>query len=330
VIQSLRAVGENWLAGLGASRAARLAGAIGFRIAYSLVVLLIVAIVAFVGLRLAPGDVTTQIVDPIRTTPAELAALRRQLGLDEPIIVQFWIYLRGLVSGDLGASLLTREPVSEIVVNAAFHTVTLALAAFAISAACALPLGLIAATWRGSWIDRSIMFASATLLALPNFVLAIILITIFAVHARWLPVAGTGTWQHLVLPAIVLAADPLAFATRLVRTSYLEQACAAYPEALRLRGIPEKAIRWRHILRNALLPVISFAAVQVRNLVGYTLIVEVIFRWPGLGKQLVDSILARDYQVAQGLTILLALVVVLSTLVSRILYQLADPRVREA
>jgi peptide/nickel transport system permease protein len=318
------------LASIEKCRICRIGGLILLRTAYSLLVLLIVAIVAFVGLRLAPGDVTTQIVDPSRTTPAELAALRRHLGLDEPIFVQFWIYLRGLASGDFGASLLTREPVSEIVLNAAYYTVTLALAAFVISAAFALPLGLIAAASRGAWIDKIIMFTSATLLALPNFVLAILLITIFAVNARWLPVAGTGTWQHFVLPAIVLAADPLAFATRLVRTSYLEQASAAYPEALRLRGIHERTIRWRHILRNALLPVISFAAVQVRTLVGYTLIVEVIFRWPGLGKQLVDSILSRDYQVAQGLTILLALVVVISTLVSKILYQLVDPRVREA
>jgi ABC-type dipeptide/oligopeptide/nickel transport system permease component len=318
------------LAGLGTCRPCRLAGIITLRTAYSLLVLLIVAVVAFVGLRLAPGDVTTQLVDPIRATPAELAALRRQLGLDEPIVAQFWLYLGGLVRGDFGISLLTREPVSEIVLNAAFYTLTLAVAAFALSAAGALPLGILAATMRGSWVDRAIMFGSATLMALPNFVLAILLVTVFAVNAGWLPVAGTGSWRHLVLPAIVLAADPLAFATRLVRTSYLEQASAAYPEALRLRGIPERAIRWRHILRNALLPVISFAAVQVRTLVGYTLIVEVIFRWPGLGKRLVDSILARDYQVAQGLTILLALTVVVSTLVSKILYQLADPRVREA
>ena len=136
--------------------------------------------------------------------------------------------------------------------------------------------------------------------------------------------------MHLVLPAMVLAAEPLGFATRLVRTSYIEQANAQYVDTMRLRGLSEHVIRWQHIMRNALLPVISLAAVQVRTLVGYTLIVETIFRWPGLGKRLVDSVLTRDYQVAQGLTILLALVVVVSTLVSSILYRVADPRVRSA
>lgn len=303
--------------------------AIVVRLAYSALVLLLVAIVAFVGLRLAPGDVTTQLLDPSRATPQELAFLRHQLGLDQPIHIQFLQYLAGLLQGDLGLSLITRETVVSIVANAGIYSISLAVTAFVLIFALAIPLGLTAAIWRGSAIDAAVRGISGVMMATPNFVLAVVLINLLAVQAGWLPVAGSGSWKHLVLPALVLAAEPLGFATRLVRTSYLEQAGAQYGDAMRMRGLSESVIRWRHIMRNALLPVISLGAVQVRTLVGYTLIVETIFRWPGLGKRLVDSVLTRDYQVAQGLTILLAAVVVVATLVSSFLYRAADPRVRD-
>lgn len=303
--------------------------AIVVRLAYSALVLLLVAIVAFVGLRLAPGDVTTQLLDPSRATPQELAFLRHQLGLDRPIHIQFLQYLAGLLQGDLGLSLITRETVVSIVANAGIYSISLAVTAFVLIFALAIPLGLTAAIWRGSAIDAAVRGISGVMMATPNFVLAVVLINLLAVQAGWLPVAGSGSWKHLVLPALVLAAEPLGFATRLVRTSYLEQAGAQYADAMRMRGLSESVIRWRHIMRNALLPVISLGAVQVRTLVGYTLIVETIFRWPGLGKRLVDSVLTRDYQVAQGLTILLAAVVVVATLVSSFLYRAADPRVRD-
>ncbi|OJU37718.1 MAG: hypothetical protein BGN94_15585 [Rhizobiales bacterium 68-8] len=303
--------------------------AIVVRLAYSALVLLLVAIVAFVGLRLAPGDVTTQLLDPSRATPQELAFLRHQLGLDQPIHIQFLQYLAGLLQGDLGLSLITRETVVSIVANAGIYSISLAVTAFVLIFALAIPLGLTAAIWRGSAIDAAVRGISGVMMATPNFVLAVVLINLLAVQAGWLPVAGSGSWKHLVLPALVLAAEPLGFATRLVRTSYLEQAGAQYADAMRMRGLSESVIRWRHIMRNALLPVISLGAVQVRTLVGYTLIVETIFRWPGLGKRLVDSVLTRDYQVAQGLTILLAAVVVVATLVSSFLYRAADPRVRD-
>ena len=299
------------------------------RLAYSALVLLLVAIVAFVGLRLAPGDVTTQILDPSRATPEELAHLRHQIGLDQPIYIQFFRYVAGLLQGDLGLSLITRETVASIVAQAGTYSVILAATAFIIIYVLAIPLGIAAAIWRDTLIDVAVRGLSGVFMATPNFVLAVVLINLVALQLGWLPVAGSGSWKHLILPALALAAEPLGFATRLVRISYLEQAGAQYADAMRMRGLSERVIRWRHIMRNALLPVISLAAVQIRTLVGYTLIVETIFRWPGLGKRLVDSILTRDYQVAQGLTILLAAVVVVSTLMASFLYRAADPRVRD-
>lgn len=310
--------------------ACAVAKTVAVKIGYSLVVLFIVTVVAFVGLRLAPGDVTTQIIDPARAAPGELEALRIELGLDQSMLVQFWNYVSGLAVGDLGQSLLTREPVISIVATAGIYSVVLALAAFATIYIVAIPAGILAATLRGGIVDRAITLLASVMMAMPNFVLAILLVNVLALQAGLLPVAGSGTWRHLVLPAIVLACEPMGFATRLVRTSYLEQAGAVYADSMRLRGLKENLIRWQHIMRNALLPVISLAAVQVRTLVGYTLIVETIFRWPGLGKRLVDSVLTRDYFLAQGLTILLALVVVIATLISSLLYRAADPRVRTA
>ncbi len=312
------------------SPASRTVLAVAGQIAYSLLVLLLVALIAFVGLRLAPGDVTTQVVDPVRTPPEQIEAIRRELGLHLPIWQQFLLYLGNLLRGDFGTSLLTRESVVGIVAQAGVQTVLLATTAFAMIYVVAVPLGIRAARHAGSMLDRGINLFAGTLMATPNFVLAILLVNVLALWLGLLPVAGSGTWMHLVLPALVLAAEPMGFAAKLVRTSYLEQAGAQYVEALRLKGVHEARIRWRHIMRNALLPVISLAAVQIRTLVGYTLIVEIIFRWPGLGKRLVDAVLTRDYQVAQGLTILLALVVVLATLVSSILYRVADPRVRSS
>lgn len=300
------------------------------RIAYSLGVLLIVVLVAFVGLRLAPGDVTTQVLDPTRATPEAMQALRDSLGIDDPMHEQFLRYLSGLVRGDLGVSLVTGEKVAGIVARTGGFTMLLAATSLVLTYLLALPLGVLGARFRGTWLDRAINAVAGVLMATPNFALAVLLVLVVSVQLRWLPVAGSGTWQHLVLPALVLAAEPVGFATRMVRTSYLEQASAEYVHAFRARGVSQRVIRWRHILRNSLLPVISLAAVQVRSLIGYTLIVEVIFRWPGLGRRLVESILARDYLVAQSLTLLLAVIVVLSTLAADLLYRAADPRVRAA
>lgn len=299
------------------------------RVGYSLVVLALVLTVAFVSLRLAPGDVTTQILDPIRATPESVAALRDSLGLDQPIYQQFLRYLGDLFRGDLGVSLVTGERVTAIVANAGAATLLLAGTALLFTYAVAVPMGITAARHNGRWLDRGISTLSGILLATPNFALAVLVVWVISLQLGWLPVAGSGTWRHLVLPAVVLAAEPIGFTTRMVRTSYLEQASASYVDSLRARGIPERAIRLRHILRNSLLPLISLGAVQARNVVGYTLIVEIVFRWPGLGRRLVESILSRDYTVAQSLTLLLALIVVLSTVLSEVLYRRADPRMRK-
>ena len=179
-------------------------------------------------------------------------------------------------------------------------------------------------------LDRIIRVFISIFQAVPNFVLALLAVLVFGVRLDWLPVSGADGPLHLVLPTLVLAAEPGALTARVSRTAVLEQLSSDFTRTLRARGVAIWRIQWVHVLRNSLSPVISLGGVQVRSLLGYTLIVEVIFRWPGLGSELVGSVLNRDYPVAQSLTLLLAAVVVVSSVAADLLHRWADPRVRLA
>ncbi|MFM8894462.1 MAG: ABC transporter permease, partial [Actinomycetales bacterium] len=227
-----------------------------------------------------------------------------------------------------GISLIDRQPVIEIVLNGALATVILAVAAFIVAFGIGVPAGVLAALHKDSPFDRIVRAIGSFFNSVPNFVLALILVLVFAVQLRWLPVSGTGSWQNLILPTLILAADPCALTMRVTRTSVLEQSGADFTRTLRARGIPTRRVNWVHILRNSLNSVVSLGAVQIRTLLGYTLIVEVIFRWPGLGSQLVQSILNRDYPVASALALLLAVVVVIASALGDLVLRWVDPRIR--
>ena len=169
---------------------------------------------------------------------------------------------------------------------------------------------------------------ASLVLSVPNFVLGTVLVLIVGVHLRWLPVGGAGSLTDLILPAVVLAAEPWSLTVRVTRTSFLEQMSADFTRTLRARGVSERRITWRHVLRNSLGSIISLGTIQVRNLLGYTVLVEVIFRWPGLGTQLVNAVLDRDYAVAEVLSLLLAAAVVLASALGDVVLRLVDPRVR--
>jgi ABC-type dipeptide/oligopeptide/nickel transport system permease component len=298
------------------------------RVAYAILVLFLVSIVTFIGLHVAPGDVTTSVLNPTTTPPEVIQALRDQLGLDQPILVQYWHYLHGLLTGDLGLSLVDRVPVRTIVANSAGYTLVLAAAAFVVTFGLGVPLGAISAIRKGGVVDFFIRSLANLLLGIPDFVLALLLILVVAVHFHWLPVSGASSWRNLILPAFVLAAEPLGLTIRVTRVAFLENRQADYVRTLRARGVSRGRIDWRHILRNSMTAVVSLGAVQVRTLLGYALIVEVIFRWPGLGYQLVHSILQRDYAVTQTLVLLLAAVVVISSTIGDLLLAWVDPRIR--
>ena len=298
------------------------------RSAYAVLVLFLASIVTFLSLRVTPGDVTASIVNVATTPPEVVAQLKEQLGLDLPIWHQYWNYLTGLFTGNLGISLVTKLPVTTLIAHSASYTIILALSAFLVAFGLGVPIGVLAALNRGGWFDRFALAVASFFLAIPNFVLALVAVLVFGLQLRWLPVSGSSSIKNLILPALVLAAEPCALTVRVGRTAVLEQLSADYTRTLWARGVRQVRIHWVHVLRNSLSPVISLGSIQVRTLLGYTLIVEVIFRWPGLGTQLVDSILHRDYPVAEALALLLAAVVIVSSALTDLVYRWADPRVR--
>jgi peptide/nickel transport system permease protein len=245
------------------------------------------------------------------------------------VLVQYWTYMGELVRGDLGLSLINGQPITDILESSAGYTIKLALVAGLLSLGLAIPLGLLAAWKRNSVFDQGTMLIAVLGMGIPNFFLAILLIQLFAVWLGWLPVAGYETPKHIIMPAIALAAEAMAINLRVVRSSALEEMGRDYVRTLHAKGLGNQRILWIHVLRNALPPIIALAGVMMRTLIGYTLIVETIFRWPGLGYQLVNAVLKRDYTVAQTLAILLTAIVILCNLLADLAQQWADPRTRQ-
>ncbi len=301
------------------------------RVAYALAIIFVATVVVFVLLRLAPGDPTTMLlgVNFASASPDKIAALRAFYGLDQPFVIQFVLYLRSLLSLDLGHSVQSGQAVIEIILDKAPYTLLLALTAAVFTYAVSIPLGVLAAVHKDSWIDRLAMGISALGLGVPTFALAIVLVWLMGLQFKLLPISGSSELRHLILPTIVLSAEAIAVTIRQVRSSMLDQINQDYVRTLRAAGISEQRIIWTHALRNALPPVVAFSAVQLRAFVGYALIVEVIFRWPGLGSTLVNSILGRDYAVAQFLAILLTIVVIVFSQIADLVAKRLDPRLGE-
>lgn len=297
------------------------------RLVYMVVIMAIASVVVFVALRITPGDSTNFVITPV-SSPERFEELRRELGLDKPIIEQYLVFAGRILTGDLGTSDISHRSVFEIITDGLPYTLALAAAAGLIVYGVGIPLGVMAALRRNGWQDQVIAGGAVLGLGIPNFVLAILLIMVFGITLKWLPVSGATSPAHLILPAVVLAVEALAVTVRVVRSAVLDQLGQDYVRTLQAKGLRRKRIVWVHVLRNSLGPVISLAAVQFRGLLGYTLIIEVIFRWPGLGSQLVDAVLKRDYVVAQVLALLLTLAVIFLNTIADIAYAYADPKVR--
>jgi glutathione transport system permease protein len=297
------------------------------RAAYTIVVMWAASVVVFVALRITPGDPTNFVQNPLQTNERK-AQLRHQLGLDRPLVEQYWRFAKGVVTWDFGQSFIRRQSITHVVESEAPKTLELAGGAGLIVLGLGIPLGMVAALRRNKLTDQLISVVAALGMGIPNFVLAVLLIKLLALKLGWLPVSGTGGLKHLVLPAVVLAVEPLAVTIRLMRSSVLEQLELDYVRTLRAKGLAPWRIIWQHVLRNSLGPIVSLSAVQFRTLLGYTLIVEIIFRWPGLGSELVTAVLTRDFPLAQNLALLLTLAVILLSFLADIGLAYTDPRIR--
>jgi len=298
------------------------------RALYSFVLLVIASVLVFLALRVTPGSVINKLTtDYNRDTLGPV--LMARFNLDKPVLVQFMLFMDGILHGDPGDSLVTNTPILDTIRESGVYTLILGGAGALLTYAIAIPLGVLAAARRNTVFDQGALFLSVLGMGVPNFFLALILIQVFAVQLHWLPTAGDQGFGSLILPAFVLSAEAIALNVRLVRSSLLEELNREYIRTLRAKGVRERRVLWVHAFRNALPPVIALAAVLLRTLVGYTLIVEVIFRWPGLGSKLVNAIITRDYPLAQVLALLLTAVVLLLNFLADIGQRWADPRIRE-
>jgi peptide/nickel transport system permease protein len=292
-----------------------------------------ITLMAFALGRLAPGDparlIAERQVDGL-ATPAQIERVRAEYGLDDPLPLQYTRWVGNALRGDLGLSFKTGGPVLAELARRFPATLELAVYGMLVGIVLALPLGVQAAVRRGSSVDHASRLIALAGASLPSFWLGFILIIVFAVQLRLLPVAGRGTARHLVLPAVTLGFALAAPLTRLTRSSMLEVLGEDFVRTARAKGLHERAVIVRHALRNALIPVVTVAGMSFGHLLGGAVIVETVFAWPGVGKLVVDSIFDRDYPLIQGYVLFMGTVFVLINLMVDLLYVWLDPRVKLA
>jgi ABC-type dipeptide/oligopeptide/nickel transport system permease component len=290
-------------------------------------VLLGVATLVFALIHLVPGDPAVSMLGE-GATADEVAALRTKLGLDRPLLEQYGAFLKALVKGDLGTSFRYNTPVAREIAARIPNTATLALAAMLVALTIALPLGILAAVYRGTFVDHAAMTVSLAGISIPNFWLGPLLAILFAIRLGWLPVSGTGSPAHLVLPALTLGAALAAILARMTRASVLEELRELYVLAGRARGLSRARVILRHALRNSLIPIVTIVGLQLGAVLTGTIITETIFAWPGLGRLLIQAIGFRDYPLVQGCILLIAVTYVAMNLITDIAYGVLDPRIR--
>lgn len=290
-------------------------------------VLIGISLLLFFMLRMLPGD-PAQVLAGQMATPQEIENIRRQLGLDRPIYEQYVTYLSRLARFDLGRSARTQNPVTEEIWARLPNTLLLAVVAITLACLFGIPAGIISAVRPYSWIDYLVTTSALFGMSMPVFWLGLMLVVVFSVILKWLPAGGTGSWQHVILPSITLAAFVVAFIARMTRSTMLETLSQDYTTTARSKGLKERVVVIKHALKNAMIPIITVVGLQFGLLLGGAVLTETVFAWPGLGRLIVDSILARDYPVIQGAILIFGLLYIMVNLVVDLIYALVDPRIR--
>jgi len=279
-------------------------------------------------IHLVPGDPILQMLGE-GAPAADVAATRHAYGLDVPLGEQYLHYWKGVLSGNLGPSLRFNQSVSSLIVQRYPYTLQLTIAALLIAVLISIPAGVRSAQRRGKWDDKLLSVVSLFGLSFPNFALGPILILLFSIKLGLLPVSGSGTVAHLVLPAITMGGSLAAILTRMVRTSMLEELGQDYIRTARAKGLTERAVVYRHALRNAMLPVLTVLGLQFGTLLAGAIVTEKIFSWPGIGRLTVDAIGNRDYYLVQGCILAIGLTYVMVNFLTDLLYSVANPRIRQ-
>ena len=290
-------------------------------------ILLGVSLIVFVLIRLVPGDPVVLLAGE-DATPEAIRSLREQWGLDKPLYVQYLTFLWNLLRGDMGTSIRSGRPVADEISDRYLNTVNLAC----LSSAIALSIGILAGVASGTrpytMMDNLSMLVALFGLSAPAFWLGLMLMWLFAVYLSLLPAVGVGTMSHLVLPSVTLGAAVAASVARQTRSGILEVMRQDYVRTARSKGLPENTVIWKHVLKNAMIPVVTVAGIFFGGMLGGSIVVETVFSYPGLGKLLIDSISSRDYPVVQGLILIYAVVFSLVNLAVDVSYSYLDPRIR--
>lgn len=289
--------------------------------------LLGVVTIVFLMVRIIPGD-PAEVIGGVMASQEDVERIRIQLGLDKPIHVQYAVFITQLLTFDLGTSARTGAPVISEIAFRLPNTVLLAIVSLAIGSSIGLLLGVLAATKRGTILDRLASTAAVLGFSMPVYWLGLMLIIVFAVQLRLLPAGGSGSPSHLVLPALTLSLVLMGNIARMTRGSMIDVLDQSYIRVTRAKGLAEVIVVYGHALRNALIPVITIMGLQFGQLLGGAVLTETVFAWPGMGKLTVDSILARDYSMVQGCIFIFALMFAMVNLLVDILYACVNPRIR--
>jgi len=296
------------------------------RLGYSLVSLILLSLIIFFFVRVT-GDPAVLLVEP-GASQADLEAIRHQFGLDKPLPIQYWEFITHLVRGDFGQSFYYRTPVLELYLSRLPNSLILALAAMAFSLLIGIPTGIVAAVRVNRWWDSVGKVFALLGLSLPSFWIGLVMILFFSVYLGWLPSSGAGTPLHIIMPAFALGWYFAAAHMRLTRSSMLDVLGSEYVKLARLKGLPEALVIAKHAFKNALIPVLTLAGINLVIMVNVAVVVETVFAWPGVGRLLYEGIAFRDFPVVQATVIMNGAMVVIASLLVDICYAVIDPRIR--
>jgi glutathione transport system permease protein len=300
---------------------------IGRKLAVLPLIIIAVSFITFVIIRFIPGD-PARLLAGMEATEEAVELLRRKLGLDQNILVQYWRFFQGAIRGDLGTSIHSGYAVLHEIASRLPCTFQLTVAAFAIALTIGIPCGILAAVHANSWIDQLVMVFAIVGASTPSFWIALMCMSLFSVRLGWLPLFGAGTWRHLILPSVALATGTLALVARMSRSSMLEVLKEDYVRTARAKGLSEAKVYTKHALRNALVPVITVVGLQFGGLLAGAVATETVFSWPGIGRLLIDAVRYRDYPVIQGTVMFTVSAIVIINTLTDIILAVINPRIR--
>lgn len=292
-------------------------------------VLFLVTFFTFTVMYFMPGDPARTMVGQARVTEEQLELIRDKWDLNDPFLERYWSWISNLLTGDLGTSMMRPgQPIGDMIQGASWMTFQLTSLAMIISLAVAIPIGVLAATKRNSFLDYFSTLGSTLGVAIPNYWIGIMAIVLFSVQLGWLPPYGADSWRAYILPVVVLSIEEMAAVMRLMRATTIEVLGQDYVKTAQAKGLRQKIILTRHVVRNALLPVITLIGYRMAFILSGTIVIETVFSWPGMGQLFFDAISNKDMQVVQAIVLMLTAVVVLMNIITDMMYAVIDPRVR--